>query len=131
MVHARTGPLDPAATCFREEGYRLRPPVQGVRTGYLRAALGLAAVDAVPRHVDVLASEVERGPLQAGDALLEVDGQRVLGLDHLRELLGQRTGGEAALQVSRGGELRRLTVRLPPPRPSDLGPVERQVWLRP
>ena len=131
VVSARSSPLEPVQACFREEGYRRRPPVRGVRPGYLRAALGLTAVDAEPRHVDVVASEVERGPFQPGDALLELNGQRVLSFDHLRELLGQPGLREALVRVSRGGALRTLAVALTPPRPAELGPVERQVWLPP
>jgi hypothetical protein len=131
VVNARTTPLDPVETCFREEGYRLRPPRPGVRTGFLRSALGLATVDAEPRHVDVLALEVARGPLRAGDALLELDGTRILSLEHLRELLGRPTSGDWRLRVSREGELETVALPARPPRPAELGPVERAVWLRP
>jgi hypothetical protein len=131
VLGARANPLDPIERCFREEGYRPGTPIRGVRQGYLRQALGLRAVDAQPGHLDVLVVEAAPGLLEPGDALLALDGERVLSLDHLRELLGRPRAGAGRLEVSRLGERLHLAITAAPPRAEDLVRVERPVWVPP
>ncbi len=87
------------------------------------AALTQLGIPLPVRVAAVTAGSPAQGRLQAGDVLTAVDGAAVTGPAQLRSLIGARApGAQVALEVSRGGELRRevLTTAASadtPPRP--------------
>lgn len=56
-------------------------------------------------------SPAEIAGLQAGDAILEVDGEKVFNANTLVETIYDRAGEDVVLLISRNGERQTLTVR--------------------
>lgn len=77
----------------------------------------LTYLDYKPATSEIIAAEVDSdapagGVLQAGDAILEVDGQPVTSADRLRALIGAHKPGErVSLTIDRGGSKKDVSVR--------------------
>jgi hypothetical protein len=128
IVSALRDPLDPVSECFAEEALVLRAPVAGVSEPWLRAVLGIAALDSSSSHTGVLVTGIDpTSLLRREDRIVTIDGTRVVGEDHLRELLAATLTGKVHLEVFRGGVRTGLDLQVQGG-PWDLRRVDRAVW---
>lgn len=128
VVSARVDPLDPPSTCFAEEHFARRPSVPALSPGAVGAWLGVSSVDRSTHQLGVLVSTVRAdSPFRPGDRLTRLGSRRLIGLEHLAELLAQNSASTLRVEFSRDGET--LTAELPAPTNTRTEPSLRQVWL--
>lgn len=129
VVSARFDPLDPPSTCFAEERYVRRPSVPALSPAAVGAWLGVSSVDRSTHQLGVLVLAVRSGsPFRPGDRITRLGSRRLIGLEHLAELLAvQSSASTLRIEFSRDGAT--LTTEFPAPPTSKTEQSLRQVWL--
>lgn len=129
VVSARVDPLDPPSTCFAEERYARRPSVPALSPQAVGAWLQVSSVERSPHMLGVLVAAVKPdSPFRPGDRLTRLGSRRLIGLEHLAELLAvQRSSAPLRIEFSRDGAM--LSLELAPPATSKTEQSLRQVWL--